>query len=226
MTTPENPGDKPNDPFVKQPPPADPAPSHGTDSTQQPAGPDHGAATSQPGFENPQYGDQQYGGQQYGDQQYGGQQYGAPQQYGGQQYGAPQQYGNQQYGAPQQYGNQQYGAPQGGYPAAPGYGYGGAPDPTAPYGRDPATGEPLSDKSKLVAGLLQIFLGSLGVGRFYIGDNTTGAIQLGLTIIGYITAIFIVGIFIVFGVAVWALIDGIMMLTGNVRDKNGLKLGN
>ncbi|ANY24537.1 TM2 domain-containing protein [Gordonia terrae] len=221
MTTPENPGDKPNDPFVKQPPPADPAPSHGTDSTQQPAGPDHGAATSQPGFENPQYGDQHYGGQQYGDQQYG-----APQQYGGQQYGAPQQYGNQQYGG-QQYGApQQYGTPQGGYPAAPGYGYGGAPDPTAPYGRDPATGEPLSDKSKLVAGLLQIFLGSLGVGRFYIGDNTTGAIQLGLTIIGYITAIFIVGIFIVFGVAVWALIDGIMMLTGNVRDKNGLKLGN
>lgn len=210
MTTQENPGDKPNDPFVKQPPPADPAPSHGTDSTQQPAGPDHGTATSQPGFENPQYGDQQYGGQQYGNQQYG----------------APQQYGNQQYGGQQYEAPQQYGAPQGGYPAAPGYGYGGAPDPTAPYGRDPATGEPLSDKSKLVAGLLQIFLGSLGVGRFYIGDNTTGAIQLGLTIIGYITAIFIVGIFIVFGVAVWALIDGIMMLTGNVRDKNGLKLGN
>ncbi|AFR50268.1 TM2 domain-containing protein [Gordonia sp. KTR9] len=212
MTTPENSGNKPDDPFVKQPPPADPAPTYGTDpAAGQPGNTDFGTAgLSQPGFESPHYGDQQYGNQQYG-----GQQYGAP-QYGGQQYGAPQQYGTPQ----------QFGAPQGGYPAAPGYGYGGAPDPTAPYGRDPATGEPLSDKSKLVAGLLQIFLGSLGVGRFYIGDNTTGAIQLGLTILGYITAIFIVGIFIVFGVAVWALIDGIMMLTGNVRDKKGLKLGN
>ncbi|MFE0750234.1 TM2 domain-containing protein [Gordonia sp. NPDC058843] len=226
MTTPDSPDNKPNDPFVKQPPPADATPAYGTDPAQQPGSPDFGTAgTSQPGFDNPQYGDQQYGtAQQYGDQQYG-----TPQQYGDQQqYGAPQQYGGQQqYGAPQQFGAAQpYGAPQGGYPAAPGYGYGGAPDPTAPYGRDPATGEPLSDKSKLVAGLLQIFLGSLGVGRFYIGDNTTGAIQLGLTILGYITAIFLVGFIIIFGVAIWALVDGIMMLTGSVRDKNGLKLGN
>ncbi|MCZ4535823.1 NINE protein [Gordonia terrae] len=221
MTTPDNPGDKPHDPFVKQPP-AEASPSYGTDPGQQPVGSEFGTAgPSQPGVGNPQYGDQQYGSQQYGDQQYGNQQYGAPQQYG------DQQYGGQQFGAPQQYcAPQQYGAPQGGYPAAPGYGYGRAPDPTAPYGRDPATGEPLSDKSKLVAGLLQIFLGSLGVGRFYIGDNTTGAIQLGLTILGYITAIFLIGFVIIFGVAIWALVDGIMMLTGSVRDKNGLKLGN
>lgn len=201
MTSPENPGDKPYDPFVKQPPPAETSqnggPAHGTDPNAGYAAPPSPGAPE--GYQSPQGYDAQ------------------------QQYGTPPQYGSAQYGAPQ-YGAPQYGAPQYGAPA--GYGYPGAPDPTAPYGRDPATGEPLSDKSKLVAGLLQIFLGSLGVGRFYIGDNTIGGIQLGLTIIGYITAIFLIGFVLIFGVAIWALVDGIMMLTGSVRDKNGLKLGN
>lgn len=105
------------------------------------------------------------------------------------------------------------------YPGVP-----GAPDAGAPFGRDPYTGEPLSDKSKLAAGLLQIFLGGFGVGRFYIGDNKTGGIMLGLTILGWVTSILIVGIFIVMGVGIWALVDGIRMLTGSVPDANGLKL--
>ncbi|GAA3697256.1 TM2 domain-containing protein [Gordonia hankookensis] len=109
-------------------------------------------------------------------------------------------------------GTQPYGA---GYPGM---------DPWAPFGRDPITGLPFSDKSKVVAGLLQIFLGSLGVGRFYLGDFQTGGIQLGLTVIGWITAIFFVGFLVLLGVGIWALIDGIMMLTGSVRDKNGLPL--
>ena len=121
------------------------------------------------------------------------------------------------YGAAPGYGVSHYGGY--GAPAYPGYG-----DMGAPYGRDPYTGEPLSDKSKVVAGLLQIFLGSLGVGRFYIGDSKTGGIQLALTIVGLILSVAVVGIFLVFGVAIWALVDGIMMLTGNVRDKNGFTL--
>src|SRR5882762_10327978 len=36
-------------------------------------------------------------------------------------------------------------------------------DPSAPYGRHPLTGEPLSEKSKVVAGLLQL-LGLFGCG--------------------------------------------------------------
>ncbi len=69
-------------------------------------------------------------------------------------------------------------------------------DPSAPYGRDPLTGEPLSDKTAITAGLLQFFLGGLGVGRFYIGSTNIGAIQLGLTILGIVTSWLIVGIFI------------------------------
>lgn len=132
------------------------------------------------------------------------------------------------------------------YPPTPGYGYPAQPgpippdpiypvppnaypmapfaDPMAPYGRDPFTGEALSDKSKVVAGLLQIFLGGLGIGRFYIGDNTTGTIQLVLTIVGFVTLIVFVGFFILVGVSIWALVDGILMLSGSVRDSRGLKL--
>ena len=51
----------------------------------------------------------------------------------------------------------------------------------APYGLHPVTGIPYSDKSKLVAGLLQIFL-PFGIGRFYIGDTKTGVLQLLVTI--------------------------------------------
>jgi TM2 domain-containing membrane protein YozV len=98
------------------------------------------------------------------------------------------------------------------------------PDPGAPYGRDPATGEPLSDKYAVAAGCLQLFVGMLGVGRFYIGSVALGGVQLALTFIGLLLTIVLVGFFILFGVAVWTFIDAIMMFTGNVKDAQGRKL--
>src|SRR4051812_45288131 len=53
-------------------------------------------------------------------------------------------------------------------PGAPAGAYGVSSQ--APYGLDPRTGIPYSDKQKLVAGLLQILL-PFGIGRYYIGDN-------------------------------------------------------
>ncbi|MFE2356200.1 TM2 domain-containing protein [Streptomyces parvulus] len=105
------------------------------------------------------------------------------------------------YGYPQ--GGQQppgYGYPQGGpgYPP-PGPGY-YVTDPGAPYGYDPY-GRPYSDKSKIVAGVLQLFLGSFGIGRFYVGSVGIGVAQL-LTC---------------GGLGIWALIDGIMYLVSNDR---------
>lgn len=95
--------------------------------------------------------------------------------------------------------------------AVPGYGYPGV-DPTAPYGRDPLTGEPLSDKTKIAAGLLQIFLGGFGAGRFYTGHTGIAIGQIAAT---WLTC----------GIgAIWPLIDGIIMLAGNTRDSRGLKL--
>ncbi|MET9253464.1 TM2 domain-containing protein [Streptomyces sp. NPDC003717] len=75
----------------------------------------------------------------------------------------------------------------------------------APFGYDPQ-GRPYSDKSKIVAGLLQIFLGTLGIGRFYVGSVGVGVAQL-LTC---------------GGLGFWALIDGVMFLVSNDRtDKEG-----
>lgn len=133
----------------------------------------------------------------------------------------PQQGPHAGYGAPRMDPRGQH---QGGYP----WGF-VQPHPAGsmyPPGTtlDPITGEPLSDKDRTAAGLLQIFLGGLGVGRFYIGDTRTGATQLGLMLFGFFTVFFIIGIFIIFGVGLWAFIDGIMMLTGNVRDPYGRKL--
>jgi hypothetical protein len=114
-------------------------------------------------------------------------------------------YGQPGYGQPGQppYGQPPYGQPQYGY-GQPGY----AVDPAAPYGRDPMTGEPLSDKSKLVAGLLQLFVGYLGIGRFYLGHN-------GIAIAQLLTC---------GGCGIWALIDGILILIGHVRDAQGRPL--
>jgi TM2 domain-containing membrane protein YozV len=103
------------------------------------------------------------------------------------------------------YGQQQpgYGYPQQ-QPGQPGYGYPpqqpGAftGDPSAPYGYDPM-GRPYSEKSKIVAGLLQLFLGCFGVGRFYTGHTGMALGQL----------------FTCGGCGIWALIDGIMLLAGN-----------
>jgi len=100
--------------------------------------------------------------------------------------------------------------PQGSYPPVPavqpGAAYGGAP-----YGLD-AYGRPLSDKSKLTAGLLQIFLGGFGIGRFYLGYTTIGILQSAVTW-------FTCGLG-----ALWPLIDGIMIITGKVPDAEGRTL--
>ena len=97
-------------------------------------------------------------------------------------------------------------------PPPPMYGPQGPPpygvDPSAPWGRHPITGEPYSDKSKIVAGLLELFLGGVGAGRWYLGNTGMALAQL----------------FTCCGLGIWAIIDAIMMLTGNVRDQYGRPL--
>ncbi len=110
--------------------------------------------------------------------------------------------------------------PYPGYPT-PGYGV----DPQAPYGRDPVTGTPLSDKAAVAAGFLQLFFGFLGIGRFYIGSTTIGALQLGLGLFGFFFSLFcLIGLPLLLGVMVWTVIDAIMMFTGSVPDNYGRKL--
>ncbi|MGV0874369.1 NINE protein [Mycolicibacterium sp. XJ879] len=102
----------------------------------------------------------------------------------------------------------QYGRPPGGYP--PIY-----TDPAAPFGRHPLTGEPLSDKSKVVAGLLQLvgLIGIVGIGRIYLGNTGLGIAQL---IVGLITC----GV----GAVIWGIVDAVLILTDKVRDPEGRPL--
>ncbi len=134
----------------------------------------------------------------------------------GDQPGYPQggQPGYPEQGYPQGYpqpGYPQQGYPQPGYPQQ-GYPQPGYPQPYAGYPLVDEWGNPLSDKSKLVAGLLQIFLGSFGVGRFYLGYPGIAVAQIAVT---WLTC----------GIGgIWPLIDGIMMLMDKVPDSEGRKL--
>ena len=67
---------------------------------------------------------------------------------------------------------------------------------------------PVSDKEWTVALLLCIFLGTLGVHRFYTGHIGIGVIQL-LTF---------------GGCGIWTLIDLIMIITGGLKDAQGRPL--
>jgi TM2 domain-containing membrane protein YozV len=105
---------------------------------------------------------------------------------------------------PQQGGQQQY--PQGQYSQGSG--------PNAPYGVDPRTGLPYSDKSKVVVGILQllpVIIGIGGIGRLVAGHTGVGVAQLVLS-------------FVCVG-GIWSIIDGIIiMVSDDAKDGNGLPL--
>ncbi|WP_415976848.1 TM2 domain-containing protein [Rhodococcus sp. 077-4] len=175
------------------------------------------------GYPQQSYGQPNPPQQGYQQQGYQQQNFGQPQGYGQQGHGQ-QSYGQQGYGQ-QGYGQQGYG--QQGYGAPPGYqgGHAFGVGPDAPYGRDPVTGEVLSDKSKVVGGLLQLFLGWLGVGRFYLGSTGIGVAQLILFFFGsLLTVVFGLGFLLLFGLFVWHVVDGVLILVGNVSDAQGRKL--
>ncbi len=88
-------------------------------------------------------------------------------------------------------------------------------DPSAPFGRHPLTGQPFSDKSKVVAGLLQLLglLGLVGLGRIYLGQTGLGIAQL---IVGLATC----GL----GAVIWGIVDAVLILTDKVSDPEGRPL--
>ncbi len=104
-------------------------------------------------------------------------------------------------------------------PPGPGYAQPGYAPPgpaygaqyQAPYGIDPKTGLPFSDKSKLVAGLLQVLI-PIGIGRFYTGHTGLGVAQLLVTL-------FTCGVG-----AIWPFVDGIITLVSDPRDATGRPL--
>ena len=90
------------------------------------------------------------------------------------------------------------------------------PPPAAGYQQPPAYQQPMAAagvpavgpdgtplKSKMVAGLLGIFLGGFGVHNFYLGNTNKGIIQIVVTLVTC-------------GIgAIWGTIEGILILVGN-----------
>lgn len=69
-------------------------------------------------------------------------------------------------------------------------------------------------KSKIAAGLLGIFLGSLGVHNFYLGYTGKAVAQLLISLLSC-------G-FLAWASAIWGLVEGILILTGSMNtDANG-----
>ncbi|MGI6797270.1 hypothetical protein ACE11G_03270 [Gordonia sp. PS3] len=72
------------------------------------------------------------------------------------------------------------------------------------------------------AGLLQLFLGGFGIGRWYIGTHGVAAGQLVLWFLAFVTSfIFGIGLVLFVGLGIWVLVDAIMIFTGSVRDGDG-----
>ncbi|MDG6104335.1 hypothetical protein [Dactylosporangium aurantiacum] len=126
------------------------------------------------------------------------------------------------------YGQQAAYAQQAAYGQQPGYGV-----PAGAAGYDPATGLPYSDKSKLAAGLLQLLPGLFlvlgGIGRLYAGNTAMGVTQLVLSVVVGWTSfwcgfLFWIPFLVVFGLWVWFVVDGIILLTGRPVDGQGRPL--
>jgi len=80
-----------------------------------------------------------------------------------------------------------------------------------PYGAQPPfiTGK-VDAKSKIAAGLFAIFLGSLGIHNFYLGRTGRAIWQLLITVVSVGTLVWVS--------AIWALIEGILILVSKPGD--------
>lgn len=104
----------------------------------------------------------------------------------------------------QQPGGQAYQQSQGPWQANQAY--------SQPYGQpyqQPCAQAAPNTKDHVAAGLLAIFLGSLGIHKFYLGYNTPGFIMLAVTIVGSIFSLGIAGLAMV----VISIVEGVLYLS-------------
>nr|WP_279325753.1 TM2 domain-containing protein [Clostridium sp. 1001271B_151109_B4] len=71
-------------------------------------------------------------------------------------------------------------------------------------------------KSKLIAVFLALFLGGMGIHRFYLGYVKIGIVQLSLWILGYFTG----GITWIIA-EIWGFVECILIYINKLKDSNG-----
>lgn len=78
-------------------------------------------------------------------------------------------------------------------------------------------------KSAGIAYALWFFTGYLGGHRFYLGKTGTAVTQLVLFILGALTAVLAVGLFLIAIVAIWVLVDAFLIPGMIKEDRDNLR---
>ncbi|WP_312528428.1 TM2 domain-containing protein [Paracoccus sp. (in: a-proteobacteria)] len=73
-------------------------------------------------------------------------------------------------------------------------------------------------KSPLLAYLLWIFVGGLGIHRFYLGKTGTGITMLVLAILGAVTLPIGIGLILLAALGIWMLVD-LFLIPGMVNEQ-------
>lgn len=81
----------------------------------------------------------------------------------------------------------------------------------------------VSVKSRLIASLFAFFIGQFGAHRFYVGKVKTAIAMAVLGFLGWVTvaAPGKAGLVFLVPVSIWALIDFIVVISGNMNDSKG-----
>ena len=85
------------------------------------------------------------------------------------------------------------------------------------HGGNPLGGDA---KSPIVAGLLALFLGGLGIHKFYLGYNTEGVILLVGTVVSWVLTFALIGILPLMVIGLVVLIEAIVYLVKSEEDFN------
>lgn len=110
------------------------------------------------------------------------------------------------------------------YPPVPQPGQPPQPYPGQPYAQVPPGVE---QKSKVLGGLLGLFLGGLGIHNFYLGYTGRGIAQLVLWLVSAATTFILIGFIGLLAVGIWAFVESIMIFMGAGpydRDARGVPL--
>lgn len=100
----------------------------------------------------------------------------------------------------------------------------GAMPPADAYPPDPRLYGRPDSRDLVITLLLWFFLGGLGAHRLYLGQTGTGIAMLCMSVLGFLTTCIIIGYIPIAIVGIWVIVDLILILTGNLKFKDGRRL--